>query len=848
MDQKKPENDLVTDGLPLVRLRRQFDSMNLNAGVQNWIEKTLQQRRPLSPVSGPDLASRRSGATTKVTTRSQTVDPAPTATEETRDKPAMATEAEQAELRLRRLVAADESWDVMAEHAWQVYDAWPKPEIAAKLCELAFLNGDCNDLLDVLNRLKLKQRSFFFLIDPELRSYMVLKLWTERKEKILNQFLHLKNFRTFLLPIEHLFVFWSLYNGGQATKTFAYYKRFEVEINKGFAANGQQLKLSPSRFYFLVGKLAFEQKDESFAKKLLEKIRPNEAEFRKALDLLIQFQVCRDDNGLCVFSRQLLHEKDWHNRVTLLKGFLLDCRNRRGSNHAERLALNDLLKNPFRWFPRSAEAWRSLAGLLVEFVDLDYLLPNVFAVFQDKRFEFEAPSMDRSLWEPLLKIESETVSKQLYWRAMATLHQYVAAGASEESILWRSRELFAQAISKGMTPNKDSWADVHGQLINFLAKTSRFDEKQRPLILIKSKVAGSYLEVSASMVHDYLKLVDQPDPQILKHLEDLVRQREDWSLEVTLIQKIATATHYTNHQLARLWQLFRQLKNSDAAWRVATLAHSRRILNPEVERAWALTGERRLEQSLRPVFANVLEKLLTDYTADQQKLLRALLAVGPLIPELLSFLGRQMKSMKRPVAETQLERDCERLLDKLDWLPASKKVFSSHPDRLLRYVPPFAVMLPENCWSMLFTLLAERLGVSSWRWQLSFLYSEMESLFIHLNRRSETPLPSKVGKWLRSLSPIQRKSWYELGILAKRFNDEQGHYLLGTLMIRLVTSMTANHVQALASLNQMSVPLAMRWNLEQWVLSPAYQEVRSVLRSHISMDVPERLPDQLLNI
>jgi hypothetical protein len=86
---------------------------------------------------------------------------------------------------------------------------------------------------------------------------------------------------------------------------------------------------------------------------------------------------------------------------------------------------------------------------------------------------------------------------------------------------------------------------------------------------------------------------------------------------------------------------------------------------------------------------------------------------------------------------------------------------------------------------------------------------------------------------------MQRKAWYDLAGLSKRLDDDQASYYLGLAMVRLATAMTNQHTLALESLSQMHVGLDMRWDLEKWIVSDAYRELRSHLGTAYKLQIPQ---------
>lgn len=134
--------------------------------------------------------------------------------------------------------------------------------------------------------------------------------------------------------------------------------------------------------------------------------------------------------------------------------------------------------------------------------------------------------------------------------------------------------------------------------------------------------------------------------------------------------------------------------------------------------------------------------------------------------------------------------------------------------------------------------LGVRLGCAAWGWSVTFLHQQLEGLVPRLAQGQEARLPGKVGKWLRSLSPEQRKSWYDLITYSGRIREERGVELLGFMLMRLALIMNQNHYQAITSLHTMRAPVSMLRSLENFILSPEYSQIRRKQETNSKVPVP----------
>ena len=136
---------------------------------------------------------------------------------------ALVSKEEESEIVLRRLIAANSEWRDMKAYAWDIFEKWPTTEIAGKIIELSYLHGSLDDLVVSLNFLRKKNIAAYYAVGVELRPYIVLNLWRQGREAVLNHFLHQKSFQGMLLRLEKLFVFWSLYGASDQAKAWRFY-------------------------------------------------------------------------------------------------------------------------------------------------------------------------------------------------------------------------------------------------------------------------------------------------------------------------------------------------------------------------------------------------------------------------------------------------------------------------------------------------------------------------------------------------------------------------------------------------------------------------------------------------
>ena len=110
-------------------------------------------------------------------------------------------------LKIRHFVEASAPWHQIRDTAWKLFDVDPSPEVARTIAELIFLHGSIEEIKSALKILAKIDRSFYYLIQPELRNHVILRLWKEKCETTIAYYFTEKNK---LLPLELFFVYWFL--------------------------------------------------------------------------------------------------------------------------------------------------------------------------------------------------------------------------------------------------------------------------------------------------------------------------------------------------------------------------------------------------------------------------------------------------------------------------------------------------------------------------------------------------------------------------------------------------------------------------------------------------------------
>src|SRR5690606_18051669 len=152
-------------------------------------------------------------------------------------------------------------------------------------------------------------------------------------------------------------------------------------------------------------------------------------------------------------------------------------------------------------------------------------------------------------------------------------------------------------------------------------------------------------------------------------LEELAARKKAPALEISLILERGRQTHLTNADLQRVWTLASGRRDSDLAWRVASVLEARQSLVPQVRHAWQISGERRSQYPFLPPSPKAVERCLTGFKRAEARLAHAIFVVGKELPELLAILDKGAHAGRMPVPKPDsIEARIDQVLSGLSWL------------------------------------------------------------------------------------------------------------------------------------------------------------------------------------
>jgi hypothetical protein len=154
---------------------------------------------------------------------------------------------------------------------------------------------------------------------------------------------------------------------------------------------------------------------------------------------------------------------------------------------------------------------------------------------------------------------------------------------------------------------------------------------------------------------------------------------------------------------------------------------------------------------------------------------------------------------------------------------------------------PLAQSLVSGPWLFAVRVLAERLSLPTWGWNLSTLRELTKTVLPQIGRESTTISSPKLAKWLLSLSSQERAAVSEIANGSKWDSNEMLEVELTKFVCRLGLLLYPSHLLALKTLHQLRCSLDVIHDLEWFILSKEMSEFRATHQITNRVAIPHGL-------
>ena len=755
------------------------------------------------------------------------------------------------ESELKASIGQNSPWSETKKIIVEIATCKPSSELSAYLIEVSLLFGGVQDAFNILDDLLKNEAAFFYdKIHAAVRKQLILYAWKKSKHENICMDLLKKINSNWLENHEKLILFIFTCIKNQYSLAWNFYELNQKILYKAAEDFSETIDINPSKLSTYALKIASQLGRVEEAFEIFKKIPRESQEYHQSFKLILQLGNHENFFQGSYFHTRLVQANTWESRLRLFKNYLHEASSKEHPKHKDLLALNHLLKDPLTWFPKEPHIWEKLSRLICNNLSLIDTLPNIITLYKANAFSLNDMELDLAIWRPIIENEIPlNLPKPLV--AIAKVHYFLNATSDlNDQVIFSAKELMT-SIPLNQRPSEMvyySWESVCGWIKNKISENKEIPHihKEKLLTLVQSADIEAHLTIEK--IESYLNITDsRPTIYALKEFIKYAKNSGSRKLELRCIMKYKESyLNYTNSDIKRIWHLAVKQNKDDLAWRSITVLKSRIQIPESINTGWKCSGEQKRSYPLHTPNALQIDACLQGFNREEVRLIWTCMKLGEHIPLLLSHrnqeikIGKKSRNTKDPIkAKISEILETKKLFGKLykDYSISHAKEFQGLE------IPMFSDIILDNTWCKILQEISHRMGISAWKWQVSVL-TQLINTLSPSSKTSWQPFQSEnapIAKWLKILSSEQRSSWYDLSQIINKLDDEQGFRILSCFMTRLSTLIYQNHFQALYSLKKMRAPIYLIWDLENWILSSKYNEMRRDYQWENTFKVPHSL-------
>jgi len=745
--------------------------------------------------------------------------------------------SEKIELRIRVLVERHAPWSEIQPHVRQ----WLKGNLNAINCaraiELSALYGEHDSAILYFKLGESLGPTIFHELHAKVRNQITSLNFLKPLGTVISSILISVRNEAWLLPIERTLIFYKMLN--EKEKSFLYLRTFKEQIFTTLDEIQASIGVPCGGIYFAAARNALELGGKKEATELLKKVLVSDSYYQVAIKLLISVEEDEKSIMESSWTKDLLSRSDWQDRISRLEEYLIHCRSVQPNYHELFPILNTLFLHPELISQEMPTAISKLSKMILNYLDLKTVIPNIDYLFRSNIKIFYSSNKDGAIWQSILRSESH-LEIEPRWRAVALVHRYVSGGPNYEADLMAAQGLFQEKSIDPLLGNL-RWHELIQAALFAVFHSSSIAKIEKDIMESQLLVADEAQMIRIKHIEQYLDRVEKPNYLTLKRLSDVAENRRSDYMVLSLSRKMCATLWYRNVDLDRLWRVALEKSNTDLAWRIASVAKFREVLDSSVTQAWSVSGESRSIYTVPVISKNQIAACLEDLGAAEQRFCLAIIGMEGRLKEIFPEVDPNLVEYRwKPT----VMRDEHMILNlkRLPWFAIPKKRLSKQVIVDVGPLPvPYAEYMPTNDWTDALCWISENTGVTF----LSDITEETirlaDQISAHLQPKRGLKIENASIKWIKSLTPNQRSAWHDLIFNMRRLSKEQVTTVMHTLVIRIATLVQPNHALALKSLSEMRAPLSMIRDLENWTLSDKLTSVRNQLGRSSGIPLPRHL-------
>jgi hypothetical protein len=729
-------------------------------------------------------------------------------------------------LRIRQMMMAGASWHTISDLLWEDYSEAPSLHKAARILETAFVQAAPGETIEVFkNLLASGSKEFYWLLHPKLRDFLVEHAPEQSLEQLYWLLAKERN-DTKLSGIEQTYIFLRVATTSDKTAAWMYFRRHQTKILDSFGCK-KYFGMTRNQLIFRAGELALTQGYTEDARELFLTLPSDSPERETALQLILRFESHTVDRHRNSYFVRVESTQDWRDRIQLISSFCDTCRQAQAIKDPNRPALDILVASILRWLPKSPDAWRQAGDLIIRHRDLAAALPGLFKTFVDQSVVFHGPDIDGALWAAALQMQPTTTTEK-FIQCVGLLHRYVTNPRVGERNFWQA---YTGLIELERGPTAQPWAcrDLLKTANQWINQTSVLNERERKRACATMRLALEGPLAKRETFETYMDHCD-PAPESLLHLiARAANEAGDHDYATNVLIKSGLTRSFANRELLDIWTQAAGHPSPDLAWRVATALAARDALPATIKHTWEISGEKRTVYTPINLNSNDIDSALSDLSVAAKRLARALCILGQRINELAHFNNNANQVMPPIGGTSTVEIAIFDAVKNSSCLPAATKTVIEVAG--IHMIPASAVALSQaiinSPWLFAVRLLAQRLSIPSWGWNLSTLQHQVKNILPLVGKDATTRADTKITKWISSMSSQERMAWNDIMNCSQ---DEIPEIISNDILkfvCRLALIVYPGHFSALKTAQQIRLHLDIIRDMEWFLLSEALTNLRS---------------------
>ncbi len=749
--------------------------------------------------------------------------------------------------RIRELVGLDAKWREIENHALQLIKLNASLENKARVLEICVLTGAFSDLIQIIGVLNQGGTDYYALVHEKIRENLIQQfLGTSGSSTSVSELLLGQRHNGDLFDSEYLFIYLTLSSLGQSSEAFAFYYRNDKKIHQALANLSPSVKIDTHAVFLRLATQAFQLRrtDEAFS--FTEKIPKNSPLYPDALNLVGKIRAVAG-TGNSLFLHPLWRTENWKKRLDLIDQKLVEVSTGKIESLQKKNEINELIEEVFSWLPRNSEAVTFFSNVCAKHLDIRDEIPGLIKTYKSNILVFSPRGVDFALWTNLLENEVISEDPGLAWMfPVAKVHYYWSIGCEQENLLWEAKEILEELWQKDRENCPVSWNNLQQSLLRDISQNNLIEPEEKQLMLNQVMVTGDMQTLSPEVAFAYLNSTpERCNIKALQQLQRFAKRISNNELQYLITLRKAFFTHLTTDDLEILAAMAFKNYNHDLAWRVMTVAKCRSNLRKDLWQAWQLSPENQKISTISDISLREIEGLFFGFSRLEKDIAKfLLLAARPLLEFALKvsvnskhgLLGRPKSGQYFKYIKKQIEN-----LELFDAHPL-KSIFNMNIPNEPEIFGKIKVMSEPSAWGSVLICLLENTGVLHWGGSILYFNAQISShLSIFSARTVSVSQSPAIAKFIEKMDIATKTALFGLSDIIHKMTDQDFTIAVLKALSRLATALLPYHEDALNTLAEWRAPAIVRWDLENFILSPEYENFRKSQGTYINLPVPKSM-------